>query len=84
MIQRREGFRFVLEAREAFGVRRERVRQNLDGDLAAEGRVRRSVHFAHPPDTNLGGDFIRAEARAWSEGQTRAILRARQAEQQVA
>jgi hypothetical protein len=38
--------------------------QNLDRDVAPEARVVRAVHLAHPTDPDLGGDFIRAEARA--------------------
>jgi hypothetical protein len=34
MIEQRERLRLALEPREAFGVRRERVRKNRDRDLA--------------------------------------------------
>jgi hypothetical protein len=69
MIQRRERLRLTLEPRQAFGVRRERVRQDLDRDLAIERRVGCPIHLAHSTHTDLGGDFIRAEARAGSEAQ---------------
>ena len=47
MIQRGEHFRFALKPREPIVVGRERGRQNLDGDLAFELRVRRAVDLAH-------------------------------------
>ena len=45
MIQRRERLRLALEPRQAVGVRGERVRQDLDRDLATERRVRRPIHL---------------------------------------
>ena len=45
MIQRRERLRLALEPRQAFGVSCERVRQDLDRDLAIQLRVRRPIHL---------------------------------------
>ena len=73
MIQRRERLRLAFEPRQAVGVRGERVWQDLDRDLAAQRRVRRPVHLSHPAFTDLGGDFVDAEARAGSEGQPRGL-----------
>ena len=70
MIERREDFRFALEAGEPLGIRRDRGRQDLDGDLALQLRVGRPIHLAHPACADLGGDFVGAEARAGSEGQS--------------
>ncbi len=69
MIERRERLGLALEPRQAFGVRCERVRQDLDRDLAAKGRVRRPIHFAHSTDADAGDDFVDAESGARSEGQ---------------
>ena len=60
---------FALKAREPIVVRGERGRQNLDGDLAFELRVRRAVDLAHAAGADGGDDFIGAETRAGSEGQ---------------
>ena len=47
MIERGEQPRFALEAREPSGSRRERARQDLDRDVAAELRVARAIDLAH-------------------------------------
>ena len=70
MIQRRERLRLALEPRQAFGVGGERVRQDLDRDLAAERRVRRPIHLAHPAFADRRGDFVGAEPGAGSHRQT--------------
>ena len=69
MIQRREGLRFALEPREAFGIGGERVRQDLDRDLTTQRRVRRSVHLPHAALADRRDDFVDAEARAGGQGQ---------------
>ena len=43
-------------------------RQDLDRHLAVEARVVGRVDDPHAALADLGGDFIRAEARAWAEG----------------
>ena len=75
MVQRREGLRFALEPREPFGVVRERVRQELDRDVAIQLRVARSVHLSHAAFADLRGDFVDAEAGAGSKGQVCRIIR---------
>ena len=47
----------------------ERVRQNLDGDLAAKVCIEGAIDFAHPTLTDLGAYFMRAEAGAGSQSQ---------------
>ena len=69
MIQRRERLRFALEARQAIGIVRERIGQNLDRDLATERRVRRAIDLAHPAFADRRDDFVDAEAGAGSERQ---------------
>ena len=49
MIQRRECLRLALKTRQAFVVRCERVRQDLDRDLAAQCRVRPRYTCPMPP-----------------------------------
>ena len=48
MIERGERLRLALEPDQPFGVRGERVRQDLDRDLATERRVCRPVDLSHP------------------------------------
>ena len=69
MVQRSERLRFPLESGDALGVRGQRLGQHLDGHLAIKGRIRRPIHLPHPTHADLGGDLIRAEASAGSEGQ---------------
>ena len=75
MIQRRERLRLAFEARQAVGVRGERVRQDLDRDLAAKCRVRCAIHLPHTAFTDLSGDFVGAESRAGRHRQTLRIIR---------
>ena len=57
MIQRRHGARFPLEPFAELGI------GNLDGDVAAQTRIMRLVHLAHPARAH----FVRAEFVAWLE-----------------
>ncbi len=47
---------------------RELFRKHLDGDLALQVRVCRPIDLPHPAHADLGGDRIRAEAGAGSQG----------------
>ena len=77
MIERGEHLRFALEARQALGVVRERVGQDLDRDVASELRVAGAIHLAHPAPSRRV-NLIRAEAS--SSGQSHAaVLFSRQA-----
>ncbi len=69
MVQGREDFRLALEAGQSIVVSCERRRQDLDGDLAIEFRVRRAVDLAHAAGANGRDHFIGAETGARSEGQ---------------
>jgi hypothetical protein len=64
MVQCGEGLRFTVESRQALGVGSNRRGQYLDGYLPRQVGVRCAIHLAHPTDADLGGDFVRAEARA--------------------
>ena len=80
MIQGRERLGLALEPRQALEVSRERIGKDLDGDLATERRVRRSVHLSHAPFADCCGNFVDAKVRAGCEGQgLRDYRRARQA-----
>ena len=70
MVQRRERLRLAFKTCQAFGVRCERVGQDLDRDLTAQRRVRRSIHFTHAADADAGDDFVHAETGAGREGQS--------------
>ena len=61
MIQRGEHSRFAFKAREPIGVARERLRQDLDGDVASKLRVVRPVHFAHAARTQEGLQAVPAD-----------------------
>ena len=74
VIERGERFGFALETREALGVRRERVRQDLDRDLAAERGVGGPPDLPHAAFADGRGDFIDAEATAGGQGQSVGIL----------
>ena len=69
MIQRRERLRFAREPREAIGIVREGVGQDLDRDVAIQLRVARAIHLAHAAVADRRGDFVDAETGAGSEGQ---------------
>jgi hypothetical protein len=64
MIQRREGLRFALEARQTFGVLRERVWYHLDCDVATQARITRAIHLAHSARANGREDLICAKTGA--------------------
>ena len=68
VIERGEDARLSLEAREAIRVGGECQRQDLDRHVASKPRVARAVDLAHPANTELGANLIRAEASAWGEG----------------
>ncbi len=65
MIQRGEHPRLPLEAREPLGVARERVRQELDRDIALELRVARAVHLTHAARTEQGLHLIHTKPLAF-------------------
>jgi hypothetical protein len=68
MVQRGEGSCLTSEASQPFLVLCYSFRQNLDGDVSPEVRVRGAIHFAHASDANLGGDFVRTYASTGGQG----------------
>jgi hypothetical protein len=63
MIEGSEHLRFALESRDAIRIERERFRQHLDGDFAAELRIARAIDLAHATGPERADDFIRSETR---------------------
>ena len=66
--------RLPPKAGKARGVVDERVREDLERDVAIELRVPRAVDRAHSSRANLRDDFIRADPRSGREGQSAAIM----------
>jgi hypothetical protein len=60
--------RFLLEALQAVRVGRERRRQDLDRDVAAQARVLRTVHLSHPARADRLEDLVGPEAVSRREG----------------
>ena len=58
---RRERLGLALEAGQAVGVGRDRVRQDFHGHVAVEAIIARKIHLAHATVAQLGEDLIRAE-----------------------
>ena len=61
VIEGRGGPRFLLEARDAVGVCRQQLREDLDRDLAVQAGVLRSIDLAHSAFAQLVEDAVRAE-----------------------
>jgi len=73
MIQRRQHVRFALEPRHALGVTGQRLRQNFDGDIAAEPGIVSAVDLAHAASADGREDFVGAQSSTGGqlhEGQT--------------
>ena len=64
VIECRQDLRLTLETRQPFGVLCEGVRQDLDGDLAAQLGVFRPVHRSHPAFAEKAGDLEVRESLA--------------------
>ena len=68
MRQRGDGLRFAIESREPLRIARDRLGQNLDGDVAIEARIARAIHLAHPTSAKRIEDFVAAEPAAGGQG----------------
>ena len=73
MVERRQRLGLALEPCEAFGISGERVRQDLDRDLAAERGVGAPPDLPHPALADLGRDVVNAEPGAGGERHTGAV-----------
>ena len=67
VIQRRQRLGFALEAGQPIGIVRKGVGEDFDRDLATKVSVGGALDLAHAAHSDLGGDFIRAEAGAGSQ-----------------
>jgi hypothetical protein len=65
VIERREHTRFALESRESLGVGGECARQHLDGHVAPEARVARSIHLSHSAPAEKHLHVIDTETTAY-------------------
>ena len=65
VVERGEQPGLSIEAAQSIGVRGQRARQNLDGDVATELGVAGSIHLAHPAGANRRGDLVGSDASAW-------------------
>src|SRR5450759_2759487 len=74
MVERRQHLRFTAQARESIGIGGERVRQNLQRDVAIELGIPRAVDLAHAARANERQDFVYAETGAGCEGHSGARL----------
>ena len=69
MIQRRKRLCFACEPGKPIGVVRERVREDLQGDVAIEPGIARAIDLAHPAFADQRGDLVDTEAATGSECQ---------------
>ena len=58
MVQGGQNLRLALETRQPLRVLGKSFRQDLDGDVALEPHVMRTVDFAHTPGTELIEDAV--------------------------
>src|SRR5207247_6914171 len=73
--RRRRGARFQYPASDRIhDLRPPRSLLCLDGNRALQVGVGRLADLAHAAHANLGGDIVRAEARAWSGVQSSVII----------
>ena len=75
MIQRGQGLGFAREPRQAVGIVRERLGQDLDRDVTVQLGVARTEHLAHAAFADLGRDFVDAETSAGCERQVVGLYR---------
>jgi hypothetical protein len=60
MIERGGGAGFLREALQALGIRRERSRENLDGDVAVETGITGPVNLSHASGADGRLNFVGA------------------------
>ena len=67
-VQRGEHLGFTLEADQAVGIGRERLRQHLEGHVPVELGVVGLPDFTHPALANQADHFVRSDLRAFAQG----------------
>src|SRR3989338_7024066 len=65
VIQSGEELRLALKSCDAVGLVSERVRKQLQRDIATELRVARTIHLTHAASADGGDDLVRAEPLTW-------------------
>src|SRR4029453_12928719 len=70
VVQRRESLGFASEPGEPVGVFGERLRQDLERDIAIEFRVARPEYLPHPAFADRRGDLVGTESRAGYKDQS--------------
>src|SRR5687767_11419860 len=68
MRQRGDGLGFTIEARAPLGIARDRLRQNLDGDVAIEPRIAGAIDLAHATRAKRAENFVATEPAAGGQG----------------
>jgi hypothetical protein len=63
MIQRRQQLGLALKTRQPVSIRGHVDWQYLDRDVALQSRVMRTIDLSHAARTNVGQDFVWADAR---------------------
>jgi len=64
MLERGKDLRFALKPGEPFCVAGERVRQDLQRNIARQPRVTGTIDLAHAAGAERAGDLVRADPRA--------------------
>ena len=64
MIERGEDLCFTFEASEAIRIKGERVREDLERNIAIQLEIARAIDLAHPAGAEGGEDLVRTESRA--------------------
>jgi len=82
MVERRERTRLALESRQAFGVARDLLGQDLDRHVAPEPRIARAIDLAHPPRAQRRQDLVGAEPGSSRERHELGVILARAAPRQ--
>jgi hypothetical protein len=62
MVERSEDLCFPFESRQVFAVRLEDLRDDLQGDVAVQSRVRGEVDLAHAAGADRAPDLIAPDA----------------------
>ena len=62
MVERSSGASLLLEAAQAIGIIRQRLRQDLDGHFAADARIAGAVDLTHAAGAEGGDDLVGTEA----------------------
>jgi hypothetical protein len=68
MIERRKDFGFAIEARETLRVARERLRQNLERNVAIQPGVARPINLTHAAGAKGLDDFVHTKTQTGSQG----------------